>query len=131
MEYTPEQLAAIYAEAKKNFTVEDLLEYFNPHLPIYPAEEVLAELERDLQLWKGKNTGSDRSPAKADDYPLSIPLYTPEQQAVIAAERAKVLTVEELIRHIDDDDEIDGTPETWEILLAKVEIWKKQKADMS
>ncbi len=53
MEYTPEQLAAIYAEAKKNFTVEDLLEYFNPHIPIYPAEEVLAELERNIQIRKG------------------------------------------------------------------------------
>lgn len=57
-EYTPEQLARIYAEAKKNFTVEDLMEYLDDDLPRTPAEDVLAELERDVVIWKSRKKGA-------------------------------------------------------------------------
>ena len=53
-EFTPEQLAAFYAEQKKLFTVEDLLQYLDDDLPRVSAEEVLAELERDVANWKAE-----------------------------------------------------------------------------
>ena len=53
-DFTPEQLAAIYAEAKKNFTVEDIIGCIEGDEPTIPAEEVLAELERDIAIWKSK-----------------------------------------------------------------------------
>ncbi len=51
-EITPEELAAFYDEQKKLFTVEDLMQYLDDDLPRTPAEDVLAELERDLDIWK-------------------------------------------------------------------------------
>ena len=51
-EITPEELAAFYAEQKKLFTVEDLIGYIEDDGVKVPAEEVLAELERDVALWK-------------------------------------------------------------------------------
>ena len=44
-DYTPEEKAAIYAEMKKKFTVEDLLGYINDEDEKVPAEQVLAEAE--------------------------------------------------------------------------------------
>ena len=41
-DYTPEEKAAIYAEMKKKFTVEDLLGYINDEGEKVPAEQVLA-----------------------------------------------------------------------------------------
>ena len=57
-EYTPEQLAWIYAEAKKNFKVEDLIREMEADLPTIPAEDVLAELERDIVIWKSQKRGA-------------------------------------------------------------------------
>ena len=51
-EITPEELAAFYDEQKKLFTVEDLMQYLDDDLPRTPAEDVLTELERDLDIWK-------------------------------------------------------------------------------
>ena len=44
-DYTPEQKAAIYAEMKKKFTVEDLLGYINDEDEKFPLDEVLAKAE--------------------------------------------------------------------------------------
>ena len=57
-EYTPAQLAWIYAEAKKNFKVEDLIREVEADLPTIPAEDVLAELERDIVIWKSQKRGA-------------------------------------------------------------------------
>ena len=57
-DFTPEQLAAIYAEAKKNFTVEDLIRELEEDPPTVPAEEVLAELEREIALRKNPQKGA-------------------------------------------------------------------------
>lgn len=57
-DFTPEQLAAIYAEAKKNFTVEDLIRELEDDPPTFPAEDVLAELERDIALRKSHQMGA-------------------------------------------------------------------------
>ncbi len=57
-DFTPEQKAAIYAEAKKNYTVEDLIRELEDDPPTHPAEEVLAELERDIASWKTREKGA-------------------------------------------------------------------------
>ncbi len=44
-EYTPEEMAALYAKHKALFTAEDLLGYVEDDEPIFPIEEVLAEVE--------------------------------------------------------------------------------------
>jgi hypothetical protein len=44
-EYTPEEMAAILAKHKKNFTCEKLIEYIEDDVETFPAEEVIAELE--------------------------------------------------------------------------------------
>jgi hypothetical protein len=36
-EYTPDELRKIYAEFKKEFTVEKLIEYVRDDIPRYPA----------------------------------------------------------------------------------------------
>jgi hypothetical protein len=44
-EFTPEELRAIYARHKKQFTVERLIEYIEDDQPKVPADVVLAEIE--------------------------------------------------------------------------------------
>lgn len=44
-EYTPEEMAALYAKHKALFTVEDLLGYIEDDEPVYPIEDVLAKVE--------------------------------------------------------------------------------------
>ena len=44
-EYTPEELKAIYAKFKKEFTVERLIEYIEDDDEKVPAGQVLAEIE--------------------------------------------------------------------------------------
>jgi hypothetical protein len=54
-EFTPEELAAIYAKYEKQFTVQDLLGYINNTDVKFPAEQVLVEAEELLrQLRDGK-----------------------------------------------------------------------------
>ncbi len=43
--WTPEEKAAIYAEMKKKFTVEKLIEYIEDDAEKFPAEQVLVEIE--------------------------------------------------------------------------------------
>ena len=57
-DFTPEQKAAIYAQAKKNFTVEDLIRQLEDDPPTFPADEVLAELERDIAVGKTREKGA-------------------------------------------------------------------------
>ena len=45
-EYTPEEMAALYAKHKALFTVEDLLGYVEDDEPTRPAEEVLENAKR-------------------------------------------------------------------------------------
>ena len=45
-EYTPEEMAALYAKHKALFTVEDLLGYIEDDEPTRPAEEVLENAKR-------------------------------------------------------------------------------------
>lgn len=47
-DYTPEEKAAIYAEMKKKFTVEDLLGYINDEDEKVPLDEVIAKAEAIL-----------------------------------------------------------------------------------
>ena len=47
-DYTPEELAAIYAHFKKKFSVEDLLGYIEDTDPVIPAEESLKRLEEAI-----------------------------------------------------------------------------------
>ena len=49
-EYTPDEMAALYAKHKSLFTVEDLLGYIEDAEPIFPIEEVLAEVEDLMSL---------------------------------------------------------------------------------
>lgn len=44
-DYTPDELRAIYAQLKKKFTVEDLIEYIEDDEEKFPAGQVLAEVE--------------------------------------------------------------------------------------
>lgn len=46
-DYTPEEIATIYAHFKKKFSVEDLLGYIEDSDPVIPAEESLRQL-RDV-----------------------------------------------------------------------------------
>jgi hypothetical protein len=48
-EFTPEELAAIYANYEKQFTVQDLLGYINDTDVKIPAEQVLVEAEELLR----------------------------------------------------------------------------------
>ena len=50
-DYTPEERAAIYAEMKKRFTVEDLLGYINDEGERFPAEQVLVEAEQIVRRY--------------------------------------------------------------------------------
>ncbi len=45
-EYTPEEMAALYAKHKALFTVEDLLGYIEDDEPTRPAEDVLESAKR-------------------------------------------------------------------------------------
>jgi hypothetical protein len=45
LNWTPEEKAAIYAEMKKKFTVEKLIEYIEDDEEKFPAEQVLVEIE--------------------------------------------------------------------------------------
>ena len=45
-EYTPEEMAALYAKHKALFTVEDLLGCIEDDEPTRPAEEVLENAKR-------------------------------------------------------------------------------------
>ena len=47
-DWTPEQKKAIYAEMKKQFTVEDLLGYINDEDEKIPMEQVMAKAEARL-----------------------------------------------------------------------------------
>ena len=51
-DFTPEQLTAIYAEAKKNYTVEHLIREIEADEPTYPMEEVWEELLANVEVWK-------------------------------------------------------------------------------
>lgn len=44
-EYTPEEMAALYAKHKALFTAEDLLGYIEDDEPTYPVADVIAEVE--------------------------------------------------------------------------------------
>jgi len=44
-EYTPEELAVIYAKFRTQFTAEDLIGYIDDIEDTVPAEQVLAEME--------------------------------------------------------------------------------------
>jgi hypothetical protein len=44
-DYTPEEMAAIMAKHKKNFTCEKLIEYIEDDVETFPAEDVIAELD--------------------------------------------------------------------------------------
>lgn len=57
-DFTPEQKAAIYAQAKKNFTVEDLIGYIEDDEPVIPFEEVRAELAKKLEGWLKRREGA-------------------------------------------------------------------------
>lgn len=57
-DYTPEQKAAIYAERKKLFTVEDLIGYIEDDEPVIPFEEIREELNRKLEIWIKQKEGS-------------------------------------------------------------------------
>ena len=52
-EYTPEEMAALYAKHKALFTVEDLLGYIEDDEPVFPIEDVLAEVD-DLMRSEAK-----------------------------------------------------------------------------
>ena len=56
-DYTPEQKAAICAEMKKKFTVEDLIEYIEDDDEKYPAEQVLEEMEQIVREAKARKQG--------------------------------------------------------------------------
>ena len=56
-DYTPEEKAAIYAEMKKKFTVEDLLGYINDESEKFPAEQVLAEMEEIVHRVEARKRG--------------------------------------------------------------------------
>ena len=45
-EYTPEEMAALYAKHKALFTVEDLLGYIEDDEPTRPAADVLADAKK-------------------------------------------------------------------------------------
>ena len=45
-EYTPEEMAALYAKHKALFTVEDLLGYIEDDEPTRPAEDVLESAKK-------------------------------------------------------------------------------------
>ena len=57
-DFTPEQKAAIYAQAKKNFTVEDLIGYIEDDEPVIPIEQVWEELLAKLEVWKMRKAGT-------------------------------------------------------------------------
>jgi hypothetical protein len=54
-EYTPEEMAAICAKFKQQFTVEDLLGYINDEGEKVPAEEVMAKAEALLRQIEARN----------------------------------------------------------------------------
>jgi hypothetical protein len=56
-DWTPEEKAAIYAEMKKKFTVEDLLGYINDEDEKIPAEQVLAEMEEIVRRVEARKRG--------------------------------------------------------------------------
>lgn len=51
---TPEELRAIYDQAKREFTDEDAAAYLEME-PGIPFESIIAELEADLRLRKSSN----------------------------------------------------------------------------
>ena len=53
-EYTPEEMAALYAKHKALFTVEDLLGYIEDDEPVFPIEDVLAEVSDLMRLEEAK-----------------------------------------------------------------------------
>ena len=53
-DYTPEQKAAICAERKKLFTVEDLIGYIENDEPTIPAEQVMAEVDAIVAAYEIK-----------------------------------------------------------------------------
>jgi hypothetical protein len=57
-DWTPEEKAAIYAEMKKKFTVEDLIEYIEDDDEKFPADQVLAELEEMVRKAKTSPGGA-------------------------------------------------------------------------
>lgn len=58
-DYTPEQKAAICAERKKLFTVEDLIGYIEDDEPVIPMEEVWEKLLAKVEVWKRRKAGTD------------------------------------------------------------------------
>lgn len=52
-EYTPEELKSIYAKFKKEFTVEDLIEYVEDDVPRVPFEAVIQEIEKMVEEAEG------------------------------------------------------------------------------
>jgi len=53
-EYTPEEMAALYAKHKALFTVEDLLGYIEDDEPVYPIEDVLAKVDGMMRAEEAK-----------------------------------------------------------------------------
>lgn len=52
-EYTPEELKKIHAKFKKEFTVEDMIEYVEDDVPKVSADVVLAEIEAMVATAEG------------------------------------------------------------------------------
>jgi hypothetical protein len=59
-DYTPEEKAAISAEMKKKFTVEDLLGYVNDEDEKVPLDEVIAKAEEIIRRTKARKQGADQ-----------------------------------------------------------------------
>ncbi len=57
-EYTPEEMAALYAKHKAQFTAEDLHGYIEDDEPSRPAEEVLAAAKKLIEAKKAVRKGS-------------------------------------------------------------------------
>ncbi len=57
-DYTPEQKAAICAEFKKKFLAENPNDGVEDDEPVYPMEEVWAELLGKLEVWKKQKEGT-------------------------------------------------------------------------
>ena len=56
-EYTPDEMAALYAKHKAQFTVEDLLGYIEDDEPTKPAEQVLEVAKKLIAAEKAKRQG--------------------------------------------------------------------------